>query len=657
MFLITTLFSCTKDPDLIQVNSKKPILKSVGDGGYDLLGYGYNYKTSFLDPVEHTQLKVIDVERLISEQPDLYYVSTPNQNVSQFVAGSNAFTFSDSINIKFERSIPLEAFTFGVNTDISLYRTISSKNSYATFFMKICLKRMKLHHSIDVIKNYLTPAFVSNINSLSANEIIDKYGTHVFTDIIVGGKLEVDYRSFAGSTNQRQRVKAGVSSSVDKVFRLNTSATVDQTLATSNTNVKCDFKTIGGNPSYSVVGSINNETRDLSTNYQNWSSSVSLSNSVTIDVGDHSLIPIYKFVSDPVKALELKNAIEQYVIENRVTLVDGFIKGPFSLGGSYDKIISLDYNGDGAKDILLYSPGSGLVCLNYGLKNGLFDQVFMSSNGLGGYDFHSTNDQVLALDFNGDKKDDLMCYRPGMGAVYLMRSNGDGSYTTILASSSGLGGYNFDNPYDKAITLDYNGDNKIDLMFYRPGKKAVYLLRGNGDGTFTTVVKSSSGLAGFNFDQTQDLAIALDYNGDGKDDVMCYRPGSGAVYIQKSNGNGTFSNIYLSGNGIGGYNFDYITDKAISLDYNGDGKDDIMCYRPGSSACYLLKSNGNSMFATVYHGEGIAGFDLHDMRDRIISLDFDSNGTSDIIMYRPGMNCVFSAKSGGDGTYEFIYRE
>ncbi|MFA5972431.1 MAG: hypothetical protein WC780_08785 [Lentimicrobiaceae bacterium] len=80
-----------------------------------------------------------------------------------------------------------------------------------------------------------------------------------------------------------------------------------------------------------------------------------------------------------------------------------------------------------------------------------------------------------------------------------------------------------------------------------------------------------------------------------------------------------------------------------------------MCYRPGGSAWYLLKSNGNGMFSTVYNNDGIADYDLYDTRDRIISLDYNYDGFSDIILYRPRVGCAYTAKSDGIGNYTLEY--
>ena len=51
-------------------------------------------------------------------------------------------------------------------------------------------------------------------------------------------------------------------------------------------------------------------------------------------------------------------------------------------------------------------------------------------NSIAGYDLLSGADQALAFDYNGDGKQDLFLYRPGRGAGWVARLNGDGSFTS-----------------------------------------------------------------------------------------------------------------------------------------------------------------------------------------------------------------------------------
>src|SRR6185369_9824280 len=107
-------------------------------------------------------------------------------------------------------------------------------------------------------------------------------------------------------------------------------------------------------------------------------------------------------------------------------------------------------------------------------------------NGIAGYDLLSPADQVLAMDYNGDGKQDLFLYRPGLGAAWVARSNGDGTFTAVYAVGdngaappNGIAGYDLLSPADQVLALDYDGDGKQDLFLYRPGLGAAWVARSN----------------------------------------------------------------------------------------------------------------------------------------------------------------------------------
>src|SRR5204863_111685 len=96
-----------------------------------------------------------------------------------------------------------------------------------------------------------------------------------------------------------------------------------------------------------------------------------------------------------------------------------------------------------------------------------------------------------------------------------------------------------------------------------------------------------------------------------------YRPGRGAAWGARSNGDGTFTAVYAQGDGgsgIGGYDLTSASDRVLAFDYDGDGKQDLFLYRPGRGAAWVARSNGDGTFTAVYAqgdgGSGIAGYDL-----------------------------------------------
>ena len=169
--------------------------------------------------------------------------------------------------------------------------------------------------------------------------------------------------------------------------------------------------------------------------------------------------------------------------------------------------------------------------------------------GIAGYDLLSTSDRALAFDYNHDGNQDLFLYRPGTGAAWVARSNGDGTFTGVYtvgdngpATPNGIAGYDLLSTSDRALAFDYNHDGNQDLFLYRPGRGAAWVARSNGDGTFTGVYTvgdngpaTPNGIAGYDLLSTSDQVLAFDYNHDGNQDLFLYRPGEGAARVAKIN--------------------------------------------------------------------------------------------------------------------------
>ena len=227
------------------------------------------------------------------------------------------------------------------------------------------------------------------------------------------------------------------------------------------------------------------------------------------------------------------------------------------------------------------------------------------------------------VDFNGDGKTDYAVVRNvGGGSSGQLRwfYNTSGTGAPTVAFDWGLNG-------DTSSPADYDGDQKDDIAIWRPGSQgnaAFYILQSQTN----TVRIDVFGLTG-------DIAtVQGDYDGDGKDDVAVWRRGAsaGAQSTWFYRGSLSPGNITFVPWGVGG-------DFVAPGDYNGDGKHDFVIFRPngGAQATYWrLFSNGTN--DRVNFGLGT---------DFVVSGDFDGDAKADLAVARPNTS---------GGTFDWYWR-
>ncbi|MGD0113560.1 MAG: FG-GAP-like repeat-containing protein, partial [Armatimonadota bacterium] len=159
-----------------------------------------------------------------------------------------------------------------------------------------------------------------------------------------------------------------------------------------------------------------------------------------------------------------------------------------------------DYNNDGYLDLLIGSGGG------YPLLYRRDPVQFVEVGQAAGFRVSfSAGRGTTWCDYNGDNLLDAFCSNI-FGPGYLMKNNGDGTFTEVSAAS-GL------TPCDAAQSAswgDYNNDGYPDLVIARMAKPTL-LFRNNGDGTFTDV-SDASGVSAY---VDAYSAVWGDYDNDG----------------------------------------------------------------------------------------------------------------------------------------------
>lgn len=248
--------------------------------------------------------------------------------------------------------------------------------------------------------------------------------------------------------------------------------------------------------------------------------------------------------------------------------------------GSTDRAFPFDYEHNGKLDyMVLYQPGFGAIAIQKN-NNGTFTDVHDpfwippggSGGGIGGFSLLDNRTLAFAFDYeHSGKLDYLVFYVPGNGNFCILKT-GDDNFTAVYGDGpyvEGIGGYDFLSSEERAFAFDYVHSGKMDhISLYRPGKYTFWIL-GNVNGTFSPVYQSDTGVGGYDLGSQADQVLAFDYAQSGRMDyIILYRPGTGAISIvEHSAGHNNFTSVYQqgdAGNGIGGFGISSLAD-CVSL--------------------------------------------------------------------------------------------
>jgi hypothetical protein len=303
-------------------------------------------------------------------------------------------------------------------------------------------------------------------------------------------------------------------------------------------------------------------------------------------------------------------------------------------GGVPVSEVAADFSGDGKQDLAVTNTGCntcGLTILR-GNGDGTFQAPLFTAN-LGGPYY------VAAGDFNGDGKQDLAVigFVPtnlNAAAVFILLGNGDGTFT-LKTTLTGIS-----NP--QSLTLgDFNGDGKLDMAVVDRTTNSVSVFLGNGDGTMQAPINT----AGLGIGAATYMAAA-DFNKDNKLDLVLADQNSSQVVVLLGNGDGHFQaarSIPL--NSGGGF------DVAVG-DFNGDGIPDIVASSPIAQAVIILLGRGDGSFqpAVSYSAGQLGGGATN-----LAVGDFNKDGKLDILTSINGSLGLGSSVSlllgKGDGTF------
>ncbi len=305
-------------------------------------------------------------------------------------------------------------------------------------------------------------------------------------------------------------------------------------------------------------------------------------------------------------------------------------RGAFKTARSYavdslpESLAAADLTGDGNLDLITANSSGSVSVL---LGNG--DGTFQAARNFPVGDFNAIPDSVAVGDVNGDGIPDVVV-GDGIqdGSVYVLLGNGDGTFRTPIQTA-------LHQPVSSVAVGDVNGDHQLDVLAVvdnpAGADSTVTVLLGNGDGTLRIGASYDTGDVSLD---SRALAVA-DLNGDGKLDFAV--PTFSNVLVFLGNGDGTFQAPQVIANG--GFYASGIT----VADVNGDQRPDLVVTE--GSCVDVFLGNGDGTFQVPQ------AFPVASPASEAAVADFNGDGKADLAVANGG-DTVSVLLGNGDGTFQ-----
>lgn len=305
-----------------------PETRNVINKTYSSLGVSYDASNEYLG-IDAAKYKVIDIDAYLKDYPNSLLENNTTAGTVDIFSGSNAVEYTREITNKMKLhtagDMDFKVFSgsshLKFETDLYTKNTYSSKYSYARADVVKRVKRLYLRDNPEVLKNYLYPEFLEDLENKTPMQFIAMYGTHVLTDITLGGRLQFNYRSEIYDVSEKSQKRIFVESGV-KTKILGIGADITQsydredikTQATVNRNWTLKVNYVGGtNSGTSMTLTNDGQIASQQFNISQWESSVTADNSIIINLEWNKTYPIYEFIEDPIKREQIKQAYEEYL--------------------------------------------------------------------------------------------------------------------------------------------------------------------------------------------------------------------------------------------------------------------------------------------------------------------------------------------------------
>ena len=304
---------------------------------YKLLGFSYDVTKEYLDKTAYKK-PVIDIESLSAANPYSIVSNPETGGVNHYYYGFTAREYLNDIvkknNISLNLSVRNESLSeldkkllAGSITNIKDLQTkhsFSTKYGFASVDFLKYINAWRIEETASIMSNYVTSSFLTDLETLEPDAFVAMYGTHVLTDITMGGVLRLVYKAVSkdqSSTSVRTNiVRTGLKSTL-KSLRLgfDNTLSLDESLTSNNYDAELYIRYKGGEGT-DVSVFVEKNTALPVINKATWEKSINVNNAQLVDVNWDKTYPIYDFIplSHSHAVEKIKAAVERYIEKGKL---------------------------------------------------------------------------------------------------------------------------------------------------------------------------------------------------------------------------------------------------------------------------------------------------------------------------------------------------
>ena len=345
LFLFFFFTGCSDDDAITPPDDKQeeinpmeayiPLKSKPAANKKDLLGKGYDYTGAYASD-SYVRESIIDFEKYKNDS-QFGYSESGCFTWSNFTAsGYNAWNYTKQLttlsNDSYWNPIPdnMVAFSGSILDNEMLYNKDNENLKDYSFASTHYYHYLYQYFFLDVydeLKEFLSDNFKNDLTLLSANEIIEKYGTHMIHTYTTGSRLDFTYRSKidksdlpSDANSNDYYIWAGLNHTMRKMgYRPNGPGDSPSEDVVKRNEVPILYiENHGGDNWLIPSGTYNLQKGYPRVDIYKWEESLTEENAALVELKLEDLVPIYELVTDDSKKAEIQEAVEKYIRSRQI---------------------------------------------------------------------------------------------------------------------------------------------------------------------------------------------------------------------------------------------------------------------------------------------------------------------------------------------------